>query len=126
VVHDLLAGTGVGGDATGLRDVADAAPHLLGLLDHVEPGHRGGALGGTQQGGEHPERGGLAGAVRAEESDDLTLGDVEVDAVDGADLLLLLAVLGVEGLHESPCMNHRFACGHGGTLPNRNRCGQSF
>ena len=40
------------------------------------------AVGG-EQGGEHAQRGGLAGAVRAEEADELARRDVEVDARDG-------------------------------------------
>jgi hypothetical protein len=40
----------------------------------------------VQQPGEHLQRGGLARAVRPEESDDLTGRDVERDAVDRAHL----------------------------------------
>ena len=38
---------------------------------------------------EHPERGGLAGPVRAEEAEDLAGADVEVDAADGFDVAAL-------------------------------------
>ena len=63
-----------------------------GSVDDVVAGDRGGAGGRLEQRRQHPQRGGLAGAVRAEEADDLALGDVEVDAVDGADLLVFLPV----------------------------------
>ena len=106
VVDDLVAGEGAGEGAAGLGHVADAAPHLRGLADHVVPGDGGGARRGLEQGGQHPQCGGLAGAVRAEERDDLALLDVEVDAVDGADLGLGLAAPGVERLHESSCVDH--------------------
>jgi hypothetical protein len=106
VVHHLVAGAGTAEGAAGLGDVADAAAHLLGLPDDVVAGHRGRALRRGEQRGEHPQRRGLAGAVGAEEPDDLTLGHVEVDAVDGAHLGLLLALPGLEGLHETPCTDH--------------------
>ena len=61
---------------------------------------------GRQQRGQHPQRRGLAGAVGPEEADDLALGDVEVDAVDGAHLGLLRPCLGVEGLHQTSRMDH--------------------
>jgi hypothetical protein len=106
VVHHLVAGAGPAERAPGLRHVADAAAYLLGLLDDVVPGHRRGALGRSQQRGEHPEGGGLARAVGAEEADHLALGDIEVDAVDGADLGLRPTLSGLEGLHQTSCTNH--------------------
>ena len=51
-----------------------------------KPGDRRGARRGAQQRREHPQRRRLARAVGPEEADDLALGDVEVDAVDGAHL----------------------------------------
>ena len=106
VVHHLVAGAGRGEGAAGLGDVADAAPHLLRLPHHVVARDGGGARGRPEQGDEHPQRGGLARAVGAEEADHLALGDVEVDPVDGLDRLLLLALPGLEGLHESSCVDH--------------------
>jgi hypothetical protein len=47
--------------------------------------------GGRQQRREHQDRGGLAGAVRAEEAVDLAGLDAQVDAVDGARPVLELA-----------------------------------
>ena len=48
---------------------------------------------GLDQRGQHPQRGGLARAVGPEEAEDLALVDIEVDAVDGADLRLGPALL---------------------------------
>jgi hypothetical protein len=41
--------------------------------------------GGRQVAGEDPHRRALAGAVRAEEADDLAAGHLEADVVDGRD-----------------------------------------
>ena len=62
----------------------DRAAHLGRLVDDVVAGDRRPAAGRTQQRGQHPHGGRLAGAVGAEEGVDLALGDLEVDAVDGA------------------------------------------
>jgi hypothetical protein len=45
----------------------DELPHLVGLRDDVVAADGGVALVGAQQGGEDPHRGGLAGAVGAED-----------------------------------------------------------
>ncbi len=57
----------------------------------LKPGDRGPAAGGLQQRGQHPHRGRLAGAVRAQEAVDLAVGDLEVHPVDGLDPALELA-----------------------------------
>ena len=49
------------------------------------------ATGGMQQTGEHLERGGFAGAVRAEKTDDLAGLDGEADLLDGVDIGILAA-----------------------------------
>src|SRR4029078_3432864 len=49
----------------------------------VEPEHRDRARVGRSQAGDRFDGGGLAGAVRAEDGEDLALLDVEGDAVDG-------------------------------------------
>ena len=107
VVHHLVAGPRGAAGGTALRHVADAPAHLLRLADHVVAGHRRGARGRPQQGREHPQRRGLAGAVRAEEADHLALGHVEVDAVDGADLRLRPPLLRLEGLDQPAGVDHR-------------------
>ena len=44
------------------------------------------AAGGRQQRGEHLDGGGFAGAVGAQEGEDLALGDIESDIVDGGEV----------------------------------------
>ena len=61
---------------------AHPAADLVGLGDDVVAEHRRAAGGGLQQGGEHPDGGGLAGPVRAEDAVDAAPTDREVDAVD--------------------------------------------
>ena len=80
---------------------ADRLAHLLGLRHDVVTGDRGAAAGGAQQRGQHPHRRGLPGAVRAEESVDLALGDLEVDPVDRLDPAreLALEALGDDRRH---------------------------
>jgi hypothetical protein len=53
---------------------------------------------GPQQRRQHPQGGRLAGAVRAEEAEDLAGGDVEGDVVDGDHV--------VEALRESLDLDH--------------------
>ena len=107
VVDDLVAGVGAGERRADLRAVADAAPDLDRLRRHVVAGDARGAGRRREQRDQHPQRGGLARTVGPEEADDLTLGHVEVDALDGVDLLLVLALSRLEGLHESSCLDHR-------------------
>jgi len=69
---------------------------LVGLVDHVEPGDTCGATGRAQQRGQHPNRRGLAGSVRSEESEDLALLDAQVHAIDGLDLLVTGAEIALQ------------------------------
>ena len=57
---------------------------MCGLASYVDPEDLGLALVDRQQGGEHPQHGGLAGAVGAEHAEDLAAADLQVDAVHGA------------------------------------------
>ena len=66
-----------------LGQVADPAPHLERLLEHVEAGHPGGPARGRHEAGEDPHGRRLAGAVRAEEADDLALLHGERHVLDG-------------------------------------------
>ncbi len=70
---------------------------------HVVPRDLGRAGGRREQGGEHPQGRGLAGAVRAEEGDQLAGADLEVEAADRLDGLLVPR----EGLRESARPDHR-------------------
>ena len=90
VVDDLLPRARLGRGRTALGDVADPAAHADRVGDEVAPGHGGGARRGFEQRRQHAQGRRLAGAVGAEEADDLTRLDVEVDADDGVHLLLAL------------------------------------
>ena len=74
-----------------LRGDADAAAHLVGLVDDVEAGHRPRALGGDGEGGEDADRGGLAGAVVAEEAEHGAGRHVEVEVAEGPEVVVALA-----------------------------------
>ena len=65
-----------------LRHVAEPAPDGFGVLHHGEAEHLGVPVAGQQHAAQHAQRGGLAGAVRAEEAVDAARGNVEVDVVD--------------------------------------------
>ena len=67
---------------------ADAPPHLIAVVHHVVTCHRSGPRRRRQQGAEHPHDGRLAGAVRAQEAEDLALGHPEVDSAHGLDSAL--------------------------------------
>ena len=68
-----------------LRDDAALRARLLGVLRQLPAQHLELALVGDRLRREELHRGALAGAVRAEEADARSLGDVEVEAVDGGD-----------------------------------------
>src|SRR5690606_17625315 len=88
---------GDGGDVLGdrlvreqpdlLDDVADAAPQLVGVdggdvvAVEVDP-----PRGGLDHPVDEPQGGALAAAGRADEHEDLALGDVEVERLDGRDV----------------------------------------
>ena len=50
-----------------------------------------GALVGSLEAGDHPQQRRLAGTRRAEHREELALGDLEVDAVDGDDVAVRLS-----------------------------------
>ena len=60
-------------------------------------------LVGVSERGEHLDRGGLAGAVGAEEGKDFSFGDVERHVIDGFDL--------AERLDQIVDVNHRMVSG---------------
>ena len=63
---------------------ADQLADAMRLAGHVDAEDLGVARVDRQQRREHPQHRGLAGAVRPEDAEDLALADLEVDAVDGA------------------------------------------
>src|SRR6202030_3124273 len=79
-----------------LRQIADAEPGALvhRQLGDVAAVELDAALVGFDQPGRHVEHGGLAGAVRAEETDGFALAHIEADAFDhhAADEALLDAM----------------------------------
>src|SRR6185436_14763411 len=66
-----------------LRHVADAPLHAFGIGADVDAAHRGGARRGPEQAAEHPDGGGLAGAVAPEKSEHLAGLHVERHVVHG-------------------------------------------
>jgi hypothetical protein len=87
----------------GLGDDPDRAAHAVGLLADVEAVHPGGALGRGDEGREHPDEGGLSGAVGSEEAEDLPLLHREADPLDrGEGAEPLGQVLDVDRLHRRP------------------------
>lgn len=65
---------------------ADGAAHGRGLPDQVVAGDPGRARVGAQQGGQQPDRGGLARAVGSQDRADRAPWDGEVEAAQGAHL----------------------------------------
>ena len=80
--REVLAAGEVLVDGGVLAGEADARPHLLRVLAHVDAEHPGGAAVGLEQRGEHAHDGGLARAVGPEQPEHAALGDLERDALD--------------------------------------------
>jgi len=95
------AHVGVEGDVFG--HVADAFADFEGVGDDVVAGDADFAVGGGKISGEDLHGGAFAGAVGAEETDDLALVDMEADVLDGAET-------GV-GLGEVIDFDHKRDCG---------------
>ena len=87
-------------DRRELAGEADIAADLVGVGDDVVAEDPGAPLGGPGQGGEHPDRRRLAGAVGPEDAVDAALGHREVDPVDGANV--------AEVLDEAACLDRKF------------------
>ena len=80
-----------------LRGHADVAPHLAGLLHHVEAGDRPPAGVGEGEGGQDPHRRRLARPVGTEQAQDGAGRDREVDAGQGVGgAVALLEPLGLD------------------------------
>jgi hypothetical protein len=77
------------------------------------------ASGGVQQTGEHLKGGGLPGSVRAQESNDFSRLDLEVDGLNRFDLALFAAEDASQGgLHPAGALVHNVRFGE---IVNRNR-----
>src|SRR5262249_58126978 len=74
-----------------LRQIADAAPDLRGLLEDVEAAHAHGARGGWEKAGYDAQGGGLACAVGAEEAQDLSRARREREILDRCEVAVPFA-----------------------------------
>src|SRR5216683_879066 len=83
--REFLAGAYLVPRAATLRDVTDATADLTRIGPQVGAGDGRVTAVRHDQGREHPQRGCLPRAVRAEEAKDLTLGDREIDTADRLD-----------------------------------------
>ncbi len=72
------------GEAFG--DDADLAFDFDGVGGGVEAENLDGAGGGREEAGEHLDGGGFAGAVGAEEAEELAGGDGEIDVLNGGEI----------------------------------------
>jgi hypothetical protein len=86
VESQVLLGGEVAVERGVLEDQADVPAHVVALGDDVEAADARGAGRGQRQGAEHVDRRALAGAVGAEEAEDLARRDGERHAADGLDL----------------------------------------
>src|SRR5581483_4173918 len=92
-----------------LRDDADAALHRGRMLAHVHAGDERAASRRDDGRRQHPDRRRLAGAIRAEQPEELAAPDFEVEPVDGEDRI----AAGSEGLAELLRPDRRVVgCGH--------------
>jgi hypothetical protein len=66
-----------------LTGQADCLPHAVGVTPDVEPSDLGIATVGAEQGRKDPDRGGLAGTVGAEQTENGAVADPKVDVVEG-------------------------------------------
>ncbi len=93
VQAEVLLGGEVAVERLVLEDEADVPADVVALGGDVEAAHAGGAGGGPRERAEHVDRRALAGAVGAEEAEDLAASDGERDAADGLDLAVGLGEL---------------------------------
>lgn len=75
----------VAAGAVALAEVADAVTDAARVGQHVVAGDDGGARGRREESGQHPQTGGLPGAVGTEEGDHGAGFDIEVEAAHGFD-----------------------------------------
>jgi len=83
---EVLAGGEAAEQGHALGDDPDLALQLGGVLGQVGAQYADLAAGGCEQAGEHLDGGGLAGAVGAEEAEELARVDGEVDVIDGGEI----------------------------------------
>src|SRR5690606_27913970 len=83
---------------------ADPAAHVAPVLADIPAEGADRAAGRIEQAADRPDQRGLAGAVRAEQAEDLPLADLEIDPVESAHAALV-------GLRQAGDLENRF--GHG-------------
>ena len=85
VVVEVLPDREAAVERVGLRDHADRLFGQGRLGDHIDAAHAGAAGARHDARREHADGGRLAGAVGAEQAEDLAGGDRQVERLDGAD-----------------------------------------
>ena len=89
----LLADRHVRVERVGLEHHRDAALDRGGTSFTSRPSMKSSPRGDLLQPGDHPQQRGLAAAGRADEDDELAVGDVEVEFADDLQVAVLLAGL---------------------------------
>src|SRR5216683_367391 len=102
-IFDEFLGGEAGVERGGGGKKADVGAHFFGMLDDVVAADEGGAVGGFQDGGEHAQGGGFAGAVGAEQAVDAAGLAAETDVIDGTDLAALFVV---KAFGQATSLNH--------------------
>ena len=110
-VGDVLVDVEMREERVALEDRVDRA--LVGrALRDVDPVEEDLAVGRLLEPAQHAQRGGLSAARRAEEREELTGLDLEVDAVDGGDAVELLAETDDRDRPTTGAMGSGLAAGH--------------
>ena len=91
-----------------LGHVAEAAPGADRVIDDVDAAHLERAVAGVAHAQHHPEEGGLAGAVRSDQTD-ASGGHLHVEIVDRGDRRV--------ALRQPPGPEQHRCAGHLGSLP---------
>src|SRR6476646_697492 len=104
-VFDKFLGGGPGIDRRNGGEETDVGADFFGVLDDVVAADGGGAVGGLEDGGEHAQRGGFAGAVGAEQAVNLAGLTLKADVIDGTDFAALLVL---EALGQATSINHEW------------------
>src|SRR6185437_113568 len=117
VEAQVLLGAEVAVEGLVLEDEADVAAHVVAGGGDVEAGDLGRPVARLGQRAEHVDRRRLAGAVGAEEAEDLAGLDLEVHAFDGFEIAEAFAeVFDGDGCHSGE-KSPAGALSPGGTLP---------
>src|SRR6185436_21134538 len=80
-------------DEWAVRDEAELHLRRDRVLRDIDAADLDGAPGGPEDAGDHPQRRGLAGPVRAEKAEQLTARHLEVEAIHGGEAPVVLGQL---------------------------------